>query len=214
MGEQGQSGQNGPMQRVLVVDVGGSHVKILVTGEEVPRRAESGPTLTAAQMVEIVKKLADGWEWDVVSVGIPSPLHGGRVAADPANLGNGWAGFDFEAAFGKPTRLANDAAMQALGTYEGGGRMLFLGLGTGLGSALVDNWVVEPMELAHMRFRKATVEDYVGEAGMKRLGEGALAEAGVRDDRDVLGGARAGLRRPRRRKREEARRVAAERPAR
>ena len=170
MGEQGQTGQNGPMQRVLVVDVGGSHVKILVTGEEVPRRAESGPTLTATQMVEIVKKLAVGWEWDVVSVGIPSPLHGGRVAANPANLGNGWAGFDFQAAFGKPTRLANDAAMQALGTYEGGGRMLFLGLGTGLGSALVDNWVVEPMELAHMRFRKATVEDYVGEAGMKRLG--------------------------------------------
>jgi len=159
------------MQRVLVVDVGGSHVKILVTGEQEPRRVESGPKLTAAQMVDDVKKLGEGWEWDVVSVGIPSPVHGGRVATDPINLGKGWAGFDYEGAFGKPTQVVNDAAMQALGSYDGGGKMLFLGLGTGLGSALVDGGAVEPMELGHLPFRKATYEDYVGEAGLKRLGK-------------------------------------------
>lgn len=159
------------MQRVLVVDVGGSHVKILVTGQHEPRRVESGPKLTAAQMVDAVKKLGEGWEWDVVSVGIPSPVHGGRVATDPINLGKGWAGFDYEGAFGKPTRVVNDAAMQALGSYDGTGKMLFLGLGTGLGSALVDGAAVEPMELGHLPFRKATYEDYVGEAGLKRLGK-------------------------------------------
>jgi polyphosphate glucokinase len=159
------------MQHVLVVDVGGSHVKILVTGEQEPRRVESGPKLTAAQMVDAVKKLAEGWEWDVASVGIPSPVHGGRVVTDPINLGKGWAGFDYEGAFGKPTRVVNDAAMQALGSYAGGGKMLFLGLGTGLGSALVDGAAVEPMELGHLPFRKATYEDYVGEAGLKRLGK-------------------------------------------
>jgi polyphosphate glucokinase len=159
------------VQRVLVVDVGGSHVKILATGEEDPRRVESGPKLTAAQMVDAVKKLAEGWDWDMVSVGIPSPVHGGRVATDPINLGKGWVGFDYQGAFGKPTRVVNDAAMQALGSYDGEGRMLFLGLGTGLGSALVVDGVVEPMELAHMPFRKATFEDYVGEAGLERLGK-------------------------------------------
>jgi len=159
------------MQRVLVVDVGGSHVKILVTGEDERRRVESGPKLTAAQMVDAVKKLASGWEWDVVSVGIPSPVHGGRVAADPINLGKGWAGFDYEGAFGKLTQVVNDAAMQALGSYDGGGKMLFLGLGTGLGSALVDGGAVEPMELGHLPFRKGTFEDYVGEVGLQRLGK-------------------------------------------
>jgi polyphosphate glucokinase len=158
------------MQRVLVVDVGGSHVKILVSGEEEPRRVESGPKFTARQMVDAVQALAVGWEWDVVSVGIPSPVHGGKVAHDPVNLGNGWAGFDYEGAFGKPTRVVNDAVMQALGSYDGG-RMLFLGLGTGLGSALVADGVVEPMELGHMPFKKATYETYVGEDGLERLGK-------------------------------------------
>jgi polyphosphate glucokinase len=189
------------MQRVLVVDVGGSHVKVLVTGQQVPRRAESGPKMTAAQMVDVAKRLAEGWDWDVVAVGIPSPLHGGRVASDPVNLGKGWAGFDFEAAFGKPTRISNDAAMQALGSYDGVGRMLFLGFGTGLGSALVDGGVVEPMELAHLPFRKGTIEDYVGEAGLKRLGKERwrrrvletieLLSAALEPDYVVLGGGNA-----------------------
>ena len=158
------------MTQVLVVDVGGSKVKILLTGEQVPRRAPSGPKFTAQQMVEAVQQLGEGWEWDVVSVGIPSPVHGGRVATDPVNLGKGWAGFDYEAAFGKPTKVVNDAAMQALGSYDGG-KMLFLGLGTGLGSSLVVDGVVEPMELGHLPFKKATYETYVGEAGLERLGK-------------------------------------------
>jgi polyphosphate glucokinase len=155
---------------VLVVDVGGSRVKALAEGEQEPRRAPSGPEMTAAQMVEAALKLAEGWSWDLVSLGVPTPVHGGRVAADPANLGPGWAGFDFEAAFGRPTKVVNDAAMQALGSYEGG-RMLFLGLGTGLGSAFVADGLVQPMELGHLPYRKATFEDYVGEAGLERLGK-------------------------------------------
>jgi polyphosphate glucokinase len=155
---------------VLVVDVGGSHVKVLATGEREPRRADSGPRMTARQMVAAVQKLADGWTWDHVSVGVPAPVHGGRVVADPVNLGKGWAGFDYEAAFGIPTKVVNDAAMQALGSYEGG-RMLFLGLGTGLGSALVVDGLVQPMELGHLPFRKATFEDYVGEAALERRGK-------------------------------------------
>jgi polyphosphate glucokinase len=191
------------MQRVLVVDVGGSKVKILLTGEQQPRRAPSGPTCTAQQMVDTVLKLGEGWEWDVVSVGIPAPVHGGRVAGDPVNLGKGWAGFDFEAAFGKPTQVVNDAAMQALGSYDGGGKMLFLGLGTGLGSSLVVDGVVEPMELGHLPFKKATYETYVGEAGLERLGKkrwrklvletiDALTKA-LEPDYVVLGGGNAPL---------------------
>ncbi len=187
-------------QRVLVVDVGGSHVKCLVTGEQAPRRFESGPALTAAQMVEGVKRIVEGWDFDVISIGIPAPVHGGRVVTDPYNLGKGWAGYDFEAAFGKPTRVLNDAAMQALGSYEGG-TMLFLGLGTGLGSALVVAGTVEPMELGHLPWRKATYEDYVGEAGLEKRGRkkweqdvhdavGALAAA-LEPDYVVLGGGNA-----------------------
>jgi polyphosphate glucokinase len=154
---------------ILVVDVGGQHVKARVSGEDEKRRFESGPKLTAQQMVDGVLELVDGWSWEVVSVGIPTPVHGGRVAVEPINLGEGWTGFDYAAAFGKPTKVVNDAAMQALGSYEGG-RMLFLGLGTGLGSALVVDGIVEPMELGHLPFRKKTFEDYVGEAGRTRRG--------------------------------------------
>ena len=157
-------------QIVLTVDVGGSHVKALTSNESERRRFKSGPTLTAKQMVEGVLKIAEGWPWDVVSVGIPSPVRGGKVVSEPINLGEGWVGFDYEAAFGKPTKVVNDAAMQALGSYEGG-KMLFLGLGTGLGSALVVEHVVVPMELAHLPFRRATFEDYVGERGRERLGK-------------------------------------------
>lgn len=158
------------MASVLVVDVGGSHVKVLASGESERRVADSGPDLTATQMVAAVHELAGGWAWDSVSVGIPSPVHGGRVVSEPVNLGDGWVGFDYEAGFGKPTKIANDAAMQALGSYEGG-RMLFLGLGTGFGSALVANGFVQPMELGHLPYRKATFEDYVGEAGLERRGK-------------------------------------------
>jgi polyphosphate glucokinase len=155
---------------VLVVDVGGSHVKVLASDELEPRRADSGPDLTAAQMVEAAKSLAADWTWDCVSVGVPSPVHGGRVVAGPVNLGEGWVGFDYAGAFGKPTKVVNDAAMQALGSYEGG-RMLFLGLGTGLGTALVANGFVQPMELAHLPYKKATFEDYVGSAGLATRGK-------------------------------------------
>jgi polyphosphate glucokinase len=158
------------MTSVLVIDVGGSHVKALVTGEAEPRRAESGPSFSASQMVEAVRALVAGWSWDVVTVGVPAPVHGGRIVHDPVNLGGGWVGFDFEAAFGKPTRIVNDAAMQALGSYDGG-KMLFLGLGTGLGSALITEGLVQPMELGHLPYRKRTFEDYVGEAALKRYGK-------------------------------------------
>jgi polyphosphate glucokinase len=155
---------------VLAVDVGGSHVKLLVNGARERRRFVSGKKFTAAQMVEGVLEHALDLEYTVVSVGIPAPVVDGRVAQEPMNLGKGWVGFDYEAAFGKPTKVVNDAAMQALGGYTGG-RMLFLGLGTGLGSTMVVDGILEPMELAHLPFRKATFEDYVGQRGRERLGE-------------------------------------------
>ncbi len=121
---------------ILVIDVGGTHVKILASGEKDKREIDSGPTLTARQMVSSVKKLADGWEYDVVSIGYPGPVVHDRPMAEPHNLGKGWIGFNFAAAFKLPTKVINDAAMQALGSYRGG-KMLFLGLGTGLGSAII-----------------------------------------------------------------------------
>jgi len=188
------------MTPVLVVDVGGSHVKVLATGEQESRRADSGPDLTAAQMVEAALKLAADWSWDGVSVGVPSPVHGGRVIAEPVNLGEGWVGFDYTGAFGKPTKVVNDAAMQALGSYEGG-RMLFLGLGTGLGSALVANGFVQPMELGHLPYKKATFEDYIGSAGLQKRGKKrwrldvadavARLSAALEPDYVVLGGGNA-----------------------
>jgi polyphosphate glucokinase len=162
---------NDAEQKILAVDVGGSHVKLLLSGgDQEVRRFESGPNLGPKEMVERIVALTEDWPYGAVSVGIPAPVHGGRVVADPVNLGPGWIGFDFPKAFGKPTKVVNDAAMQALGSYEGG-KMLFLGLGTGLGTALVIDGVVEPMELAHLPFRKATFEDYVGERGLERLGK-------------------------------------------
>jgi len=156
--------------KVLAVDIGGSHVKILVTGEEQSRRFVSGPTLTAEEMVAGVLKLAEGWQFDVVSIGFPGPVVRDRPIAEPKNLGKGWVAFDYAAAFGKPVKMVNDAAMQALGSYEGG-KMLFLGLGTGLGSAMVVQGIVEPMELAHLPYRKHTFEEYVGVRGLDRLGK-------------------------------------------
>jgi polyphosphate glucokinase len=186
---------------VLVVDVGGSHVKVRATGEPERRRADSGPTMTAAQMVAAVKELAEGWEWERVSVGIPSPVHNGRVASEPVNLGAGWVGFDYEGAFGRPTKVVNDAAMQALGSYEGG-TMLFLGLGTGLGSALISGGLVQPLELGHLPYRKATFEDYTGEAALEKRGKKRwrrdvadaieTLRAALEPDYVVLGGGNAG----------------------
>jgi len=155
---------------VLVVDIGGTHVKILATGQKQPQEFPSGPQLTAKQMVAGVKKLAKDWKYDAVSIGYPGVVLGNRPVANPYNLGHGWAGFDFEAAFKRPVKVINDAAMQALGSYKHG-KMLFLGLGTGLGSAMVIDGIVEPMELGHLPYRKRTFEDYVGVAGRARLGQ-------------------------------------------
>jgi predicted NBD/HSP70 family sugar kinase len=152
---------------VLAVDVGGSHVKVMSSDEHERRRAASGTTMTPTEMVDeaVALAAAGGWHWDVVSIGVPAPVHGGRIVAEPANLGKGWVGFDFQAAFGKPTKVVNDAAMQALGSYEGG-KMLFLGLGTGLGSTLIVDGIVEPMELAHLPFKKHTFEYYLGDRAL------------------------------------------------
>ncbi len=161
---------------MLVVDVGGSHVKLLASGQDERRRFESGPDFTARQMVDGVLEHVNDWDWDVVTLGVPAQVMHGRIVADPVNLGDGWLDFDFEQAFGRPTQVVNDAAMQAIGSFDGG-KMLYLGLGTGLGSALVDHGVVEPMELGHLPFRKATFEDYVGARGLKRLGKKKWEEA-------------------------------------
>jgi polyphosphate glucokinase len=156
--------------KVLVVDVGGTHVKILATGHRVPIKLASGPTMTPARMVAAVKKAAAGWTYSAVSIGYPGAVLHGRPVAEPHNLGHGWVGFNFKKAFGRPVRVINDAAMQALGSYRGG-RMLFLGLGTGLGTALIVDGMLEPMELAHLPYKKGrTYEEYVGLAGLKRLG--------------------------------------------
>src|SRR5881396_1416066 len=155
--------------RVLVVDVGGTHVKVLATGQKAPREFPSGPTLTAAQMVAGVKELAKDWNYEAVTIGYPSVVLRGRPIAEPHNLGRGWVGFDYEAAFGCPVKLVKDAAMQALGSYRGG-TMLFLGLGTGLGSTLIVDGIVEPMELGHLPYRDGTFEVYVGLHGLQEHG--------------------------------------------
>jgi polyphosphate glucokinase len=152
---------------VLVIDVGGTSVKILASGQTEVRSFQSGRKLTPDRMVSAVKKLAANWKYEVVSVGYPGPVLAGQPTAEPPNLGQGWVEFDFAAAFGRPVKVVNDAAMQALGSYNGG-KMLFLGLGTGLGSALIVDGAVEPMELGHLPYRKHTYETYVGRAGFER----------------------------------------------
>jgi polyphosphate glucokinase len=157
--------------KILVIDVGGTHVKMLASGRIMKRQFDSGPRLTPRAMVTAAKKLTGDWTYEAVSIGVPAPVVRGRIVAEPANLGAGWMGFDFTEALGQPVKLINDAAMQALGAYKRG-RMLFLGIGTGLGSALVVNGKVEPLELAHLPYRKGrTYEDYVGLRGLKRLGK-------------------------------------------
>ncbi|MFN8572421.1 MAG: ROK family protein [Gemmatimonadaceae bacterium] len=184
--------------KVLVVDVGGTHIKISIAGSRSVRKLDSGPDLTAARMVRAVIPATVDWPHDVVSIGYPAPVRDGRPLHEPHNLGGGWRRFDFAKAFGCPVRIVNDAAMQALGSYQGG-RMLFLGLGTGLGSAVIDHGRLEPLELAHLPYREGkSYEDYLGTRGLKRVGRskwrrhvGTVAEllrAALICDYVVLGG--------------------------
>jgi polyphosphate glucokinase len=161
---------NSLIKSVLVVDIGGTSVKLLTSGHQMHRSFPSGPKMTPKGMVSGVKKLAADWAYDAVSIGYPGPVLRGRPIAEPHNLGRGWVGFDFAGAFGCPVKVVNDAAMQALGSYRGG-KMLFLGLGTGLGSTMIVDGIVEPMELGHLPYKKGTYEDYVGHAGLERHGK-------------------------------------------
>ena len=157
--------------KILVLDVGGTNVKIIATGHRIPVKIPSGPEMNARKMVVAVKKAVADWDYDVVSIGYPGPVVRGRPFAEPYNLAPGWVRFNFRKALGRPVKIINDAAMQALGSYEGG-RMLFLGLGTGLGSAMISHGEIEPMELAHLPYKNGrTYEDYLGLAGLKRLGK-------------------------------------------
>jgi len=165
-----QSGKRKPAS-ILAIDVGGTHVKVLVTGHRTPVKIDSGPAMTPRKMVTAVRKAAAQWKYDRVSIGYPGPVLHGKPVSEPHNLGPGWVGFDFQKAFGHPVKLINDAAMQAIGSYEGR-RMLFLGLGTGLGTALIVDGVLQPMELAHLPYKKGqTYEDYIGLRGLERLGK-------------------------------------------
>lgn len=156
--------------KILVIDVGGTHVKARLRGNREERKIVSGHTMTAARMVRDIKRLVKDWKYDAISIGYPGIVMRGRPVHEPYNLGGGWVGFNFAKAFGRPVKLINDAAMQALGSYKGG-CMLFLGLGSGLGSAMIVDGILEPMELAHLPYKKKTYEDYVGDRALKRLGK-------------------------------------------
>jgi len=183
--------------KVLVIDIGGTHVKLLATGQDEPREFDSGPTLTPARMVAGVTKVGRGWKYDVISMGYPGVVHHGRPIAEPHNLGKGWVRFDYRTELGRPVKIVNDAAMQALGSYRGG-KMLFLGFGTGLGSTLIVDGVVEPMELGHLPYKKGTYEEYVGQRGLEKRGKNewrryvadvvARLTAALEPDDVVLGG--------------------------
>lgn len=185
---------------MLVIDVGGTHVKIMATGHREIRKVASGPAMSARRMVTAVRRLAEGWAYDAVAIGYPGPVAHDRPTVEPHNLAPGWVRFDYAKAFGKPVRMVNDAAMQALGDYEGG-KMLFLGFGTGLGTTLIVDGTLVPMELAHLPYRKATFEDYVGERALLRDGKRrwranvadvvARLAAALQPDDIVLGGGNA-----------------------
>ena len=185
---------------ILVIDVGGTHVKICTSSRKDKREFDSGPQLTAQQMVSGVKTLASDWTYDRVTIGYPGPVVDDRPTTEPHNLGRGWMGFDFAAAFDLPVKVINDAAMQALGSYKSG-KMLFLGLGTGLGSTLIIDGIVEPMELAHLPYKNRTYEDYVGLRGLEEFGKKAWRKhvqevveclvAAFQPDDVVLGGGNA-----------------------
>jgi polyphosphate glucokinase len=163
--------QAGKTHKVLVIDVGGTHIKMLATGQKEPRKMPSGPTMTAGKMVRVVQACVKDWKFDRVSLGYPGPIINGHPLREPHNLGGGWMKFNFSKAFGCPVKILNDAAMQALGSYQGG-RMLFLGLGTGLGSAMIVDGFLEPMELAHLAYKNGkTYEDYLGLRGLERMGK-------------------------------------------
>jgi polyphosphate glucokinase len=160
-----------PQKNILVIDVGGTHVKVIASGQKEPVKIPSGPKMTAKKMVKEVRDATKDWDYSVVSIGYPGPVVHGRPLSEPYNLGGSWVGFDFRKAFGRPVKIVNDAAMQALGIYRGG-RMLFLGLGTGLGSAMIVDGILEPMEVAHLPYKRGrTYEDYLGIHGLKRLGK-------------------------------------------
>jgi polyphosphate glucokinase len=157
--------------KILSIDIGGTKVKVLASGQAEPRKAASGKGLTPPRLVEIVRELATDWEYDVLSIGYPGQVGDNGPRSEPGNLGAGWVGFNFAAAFDKPVKVVNDAAMQALGSYEGG-RMLFLGLGTGLGSALISNYVILPLELGGLPYRRGgAIWEVVGRRGLQRLGK-------------------------------------------
>ena len=189
--------------KILVIDVGGTHVKLRATGHKRQIEIPSGSKMSANKMVATVQKIIAGWKYDVITIGYPGPVLHGHIVGEPHNLGKGWVRFNFQKAFGCPVKIINDAAMQALGSYEGR-RMLFLGLGTGLGSAMIVDGVLEPMELAHLPYKKGrTYEDYVGLAGLKRLGKKKwrrhvsdvvnLLKSALEVDYVVLGGGNARL---------------------
>jgi polyphosphate glucokinase len=189
--------------KILAIDVGGTNIKLLAKGKQDIIKFPSGPEMTAERMVDEVLRLTKAWKYDVVSIGYPSPVVGGKPALEPKNLGPGWVGYDFAAHFGRPVKVLNDAAMQALGSYEGG-RMLFLGLGTGLGTAMVIDKVVVPLELGELPYCKGrSFEDYVGRSGLEQLGKKrwremvldviARLKAALVADYVVLGGGNAKL---------------------
>jgi len=195
------AGNSTTKSKVLAIDIGGTNVKLLASGQKEMRKVPSGPTLTAREMVAKVKSAVRDWPYDVISIGYPGPVVQGRPISEPFNLAPGWVKFDFRKAFGKPVKIINDAAMQAVGSYKKG-RMLFLGLGTGLGSAMIVDGVLQPMELAHLPFKKGrTYEDYLGRRGLERLGQkkwqknafAAVAQLkqAVQADDVVLGGGNA-----------------------
>jgi hypothetical protein len=166
-----KAAQTAKSPRVLVIDVGGTNVKMLATGQKNPRKYPSGPAMTPRKMVRLVKKSVQDWKFECVSLGYPGPIINGHPLREPHNLGRGWVGFNFHKAFGRPVKIINDAAMQALGSYKGG-RMLFLGLGTGLGSAMIVDGMLQPMELAHLIYKNGkTYEDYLGLRGLERSGK-------------------------------------------
>jgi polyphosphate glucokinase len=190
-------------KRVLVIDIGGSTIKLLATGQKQRTKLPSSPDLTPVELVASVEQATSGWNFDVVSIGYPGPVEGNAILVEPKNLGDGWVGYDFAKAFGRPVKLVNDAAMQAIGSYEGD-EMLFLGLGTGLGSALITHGMLQPLELAHLPYTKGrTYEDYLGKRGLKKRGKKKWREklfelvpafcAAFQVDYVVLGGGNAKL---------------------
>jgi predicted NBD/HSP70 family sugar kinase len=160
------------MKKILVIDVGGSNVKMMISQEEKRRKFPSGPKFTPGEAIEGIKREAADWEFEAIAIGFPAPVRDGKIVHDPKHLGKGWAGFDFAKALGKPVRLINDASLQALGSYHGGGRMLFLGLGTGLGSALLWPDHLLPLELGDLPYiDDGIIENMLGEEGLEKLGK-------------------------------------------